>query len=93
MISSIFLSGRLGELISPTCRYVEVDRPIPENGRFITDKFVVKSQCTQINPFMKEPVGSYICLKGRLEVDDKLGIIIIIEIDEMYRFPEGTKRI
>lgn len=93
MISSIFVSGRLGPIIKENMRYVEVDRPIPEKGRFITDSFPVKAQALETAPFMKEPDGAYICFKGRVEKDAELGMIFVIEIDEMYRFPHGTKRI
>lgn len=93
MISSVFVSGRLGKPVTERIRYVEVDRPIPESGKFVTDSFLVRSQSYESSPFMKEPVGSYICFKGRIEKDEKYGLIFVIEIDEMYRFPEGTKRI
>ena len=93
MISSVFVSGRLGEKLSHNLRYVEVDRPVPEKGKFVTDSFLVKSQSYESSPFLKEPTGSYICFKGRIEKDVEHGFIIVIEIDEMYRFPEGTKRI
>ncbi len=93
MISSVFVSGRLGEKLSSNLRYVEVDRPIPENGKFVTDSFLVKSQSYESSPFLREPNGSYICFKGRIEKDKTHGFLIVIEIDEMYRFPEGTRRI
>ncbi len=93
MISSVFVSGRLGEKISDNLRYVEVDRPIPEKGKFVTDSFLVKSQSYESSPFIKEPKGAYICFKGRIENDLDHGLIIVMEIDEMYRFPEGTRRI
>lgn len=93
MISSVFLSGRLGDVINDKMRYVEVDRPVPESGKFITDSYIIKSQTFESGPFMKEPKGSYICLKGRLEKDPSLGLIIVVEIDEMYRFGNNVTRI
>ena len=93
MISSIFMSGRLGAPLDSQTRYVEVDRLIPVGGKFITDYFPVRSQTHEASPFMKQPAGAYICFKGRVERDPELGIVFVIEVDEMYRFPEGTKRI
>jgi hypothetical protein len=94
VISSVFLSGRLGKVVKPKVRYVEVDRVIPgPTGTFEVDRFPVKSMLSVDGPFMKMPEGSYICLKGRLEMDSELGLVIVDEIDELYSLPEGMKKI
>jgi len=87
------MSGRLGAPLDERTRYVEVDRLIPVAGKFIVDHFPVRSQTYENSAFMKQPAGAYICFKGRVERDEELGIVFVIEMDEMYRFPEGTKRI
>ena len=42
MLSSVFLTGRLGEKLDDKVRYVEVDRVIPgPTGKFLTDKLFI----------------------------------------------------
>ena len=93
MISSIFMSGRLGNKLDDRTRYVEVDRPIPSDRGFVTDRFIVRSHALSRTAFITQPNGAYICFKGRVEQDETLGVIFVLEMEEMYRFPEGTKRI
>lgn len=94
MLSSVYLSGRLGEIIAPKTRHVEVDRVVPgPTGHYETDKFIVRSMLAVDGPFMKLPAGTLIILKGRLETDPKLGLIIVDEIDELFTLPKGMKRI
>lgn len=88
MISSVFVSGRLGEK-KPPFRYVEVDRLVPsDDGKFLVDRFLVRSCFGADTPFMKLPSGSYVCFKGRLESDERHGLVIVDEMDEVY----GTER-
>jgi hypothetical protein len=85
MISSVFVSGRLGKRVKPRFRYVEVDRVIPgESGRYEVDRFLVKSMLSPEGAFNTLPEGSYICFKGRLESDPEYGLIIVDELDEIY---------
>ena len=94
MLSSVFVSGRLGEIIEEKTRYVEVDRVIPgPTGHYEVDRFPVRSMLAIHGPFMTQPVGTYICFKGRLEVDPRLGLIIVDEIDEIYVMPKDIKRV
>lgn len=88
MLSSIFLSGRLGEVKGDHIREVEVDRVVPgPSGRFETDSFLVRSQNGLGTEFFAAKKGSLIVLKGRLEVDPVHGVVIVSEIDEIYRSP------
>ena len=88
MISSVFLSGRLGDVFSEKLRYVEVDRVIPgPSGHYETDLFPVKTMLSKDGVFMKAKKGTYVTLKGRLEVDPKFGLIIVYEIDEILNIP------
>jgi hypothetical protein len=94
MLSSVFVSGRLGEIIGPKTRFVEVDRTIPgSSGRYEVDKFIVRSMLCVDGPFMKLPCGTFIVLRGRLEQDPKHGLIIVDEVDELFSMPKEMKRI
>ena len=94
MLSSVFLSGRLGEIVGPKTRYVEIDRVIPgPSGRFETDKFPVRSMLATAGPFMKASVGTFIVLKGRLECDSDGKLIIVDELDEIFVMPKDMKKI
>ncbi|MBP5092281.1 MAG: hypothetical protein J6328_07010 [Bacilli bacterium] len=94
MLSSVFLSGRLGEIIGPKTRYVEIDRVIPgPGGRFETDKFPVRSMLAAEGPFMKANVGTFVVLKGRLEIDEQGKILIIDELDEIFVMPKGMVKL
>jgi hypothetical protein len=94
MLSSVFVSGRLGALIDEKTRYVEVDRVIPgPSGHFETDQLPVRSMLCIDGSFMKGPKGTFIVFKGRIESDPKLGLILIDELDEIYTTQEPLKRI
>ncbi len=83
MISSVFLSGRLGPVVGEKTRYVEVDRVIPgPSGRYETDRFPVRTMLSRDGVFMKAAEGTHITLKGRLEMDPELGLVIVNEVDE-----------
>lgn len=87
MLSSVFLSGRLGDVFGPRMRYVEIERVITGadgTGHFGVSKIPVRAQCLETNRFLKEPDGAYICLKGRIESDPEYGLIIVSELDEMF---------
>ncbi len=86
MLSSIFLTGRLGDALDERIRYVEVDRIIPgPTGIFATDRFPCRGLYGPNGRFMTAPKGSSIVIKGRLEMDEKYGLIIVAELDEMMR--------
>jgi hypothetical protein len=94
MVSSFYLSGRLGDVISQDMRYVEVDRVIPdENSRFVVDHFPVKAMTGPSGHFMKSPKGAFIDFKGRLECDKEHGLYLVDEIDEIFLMPEGMAKI
>ena len=91
MISSVFVSGRLGKKTGGY-RYVEVDRSVPNaDGHYETDHFLVRPSTGEDSSFMTLPLGSYICFKGRLEQDEERGLIIVDEIDEIYRPGSGKE--
>lgn len=90
MLSSVFLSGRLGKVLSGHVRNVEIDRVMPGcGGRLLVDVFPVYSPLSPSSLFFSAKEGSLIILKGRLEKDKELGTLIVDEIDEI--FPAGEE--
>lgn len=80
MISDVFLTGRMGDKIDDDLRYIELDRPVPVSRKFVCDKIPVSYWTHQaLSSFMKLSVGALITLRGRLEINEKLGIIIVAE--------------
>jgi hypothetical protein len=80
MISDVFLTGRVGQKIDDDLRYVELDRPVPYNRQFVCDHIPVSYWSHQPNSiFMKLVDGALITLRGRLEINEKVGIIIVAE--------------
>ena len=86
MISEVALSGRLGEVLSSSIRYVEIDRVVatPSGGRYEVDQVPVKTYGGKESCFMKAPKGSLIILKGRLETKEKIGLYVIAEMHEIF---------
>ena len=87
MLSSVFVSGRLGPAPKEgeRVRFVEVDRLVPEeNSKFKVDRIPVKSQgrCGQ---FFSAKEGSFIIVKGRIEMDEKYGLVIVDELSEILQ--------
>jgi hypothetical protein len=85
MLTSLSLSGRLAEIKEKNLRYVEVDRVVhtPLGGRYKVDRFLVKFPGER-SLFLSAPAGSLIYLNGRLEIDEKYGVIIIDQLDEIF---------
>lgn len=84
MLSSVYISGRLGDRIDEKFRYVEIDRLLQTDGHgnYIVDKIPVRSMVN--GKFYTAKNGTLIILKGRLEMNEKHGLIIVDEIDEFY---------
>ena len=85
MLSSVFLSGRLGKSLSSHVRNVEIDRVMPGcGGKFVVDIFPVYCPLSSASLFFTAKEGSLIILKGRLEKDKEFGALIVDEIDEIF---------
>lgn len=85
MISAVFMTGRLGERISPLMRYVEIDRVIPgPTGKYEVDKIPVLTYAGEGCLFMKAPIGSFISLKGHLETRNNTDVIVCLELEEIF---------
>ena len=80
MISDVFLTGRLGEAINNTVRIVEIDRMVPEHGKFIIDKIPVSNWSKEPRSrFMKISGGTLVVIRGRIQIDEQIGLIIVAE--------------
>lgn len=78
MLSSVFVSGRVGCSPFPGYRYIEVDRPVPDaEGRMKIDRFLVKDALGGQSRFMKLSDGSLVIFKGRLETDPEHGLVLV----------------
>lgn len=85
MLSSVFVSGRLGKQLSEQVRLVEVDRVVPgAGGKFKIDQFPVVCHLSPSSLFFTANEGSLIVLKGRLEKHKEFGTVIVDEIDEIF---------
>ncbi len=85
MISSCFVTGRLGKVIDPTTRYVEVDRVLPDDcGTYSVDRIPVRTYSGKGCLFMVAPEGSYIGLKGHLETREEFGVLVYLEFEEIF---------
>lgn len=92
MISEVFLTGRLGEKIGPTMRYVEIERLSPaQSGGYQIDKVPVETYAGTGSHFMKAAEGSYIALKGHLETNKDFGLSVYIEMEEILPLKEAKK--
>lgn len=89
MISAVFVTGRLGEKIGPLGRFVEVDRVVPgPTGKYQVDKIPVFTYSGEGCLFMKAPIGSFITCKGHMETDEKLGVVVKMELEEIFPMKE-----
>lgn len=80
MISNIAITGAVGEKFDKIYRYIDVDRPVPANRKYVIDKIPTchwskTHNCT----FQKLPVGACVSLTGRLEMDEKHGLVVIVQ--------------
>jgi hypothetical protein len=93
MLTSLSLSGRLGPIKEGRFRSVEVDRVVytPLGGRYKVDSFLVRFP-SDSGSNIKAPNGALIFLKGRIEVDEKYGVIIVDEFDEIFTANPALKK-
>lgn len=86
MVSSVFISGRLGRSIDRQTRMVELDSPIPSKGEFRICEIPVRCNRSWKASFFSAKVGTLIVLKGRLESEEPLGLYVALEIEELFPF-------
>ena len=89
MISSVFLSGRLGKPLDGSTRYVDLDSVVPgPTGEFRTHHIPVRTSRGESCLFMKGKQGSPITLQGRLESDPSIGLYVKLELEELHPLAE-----
>lgn len=92
MLSAVFLYGTIKDSPKEGVRYVELLRPVPnQDGIFQTDLIPVKT-AFGTGRLLSLPYGSTIAIKGRLETDPDLGLVVIDELDEVSALPKKEKK-
>lgn len=85
MISSVFVSGRLGKQINKNFRVLLVERPLhDQEGKAVIDEIPVRMEGFATESFMKEKEDSFVVFKGRIEKDSEVGLALVIEHRETY---------
>jgi len=84
MINSVFLTGVLSEKIDDFYFTVKCRNPYPDkNGNFDEPEFICVSRIMKRTSICKAPLGSKISVKGRLEIDEEYGVVIVAETTEL----------
>lgn len=85
MISSVFLTGRLGPLLDESTRYVEIDSVLPgPSGTFETHHIPVRCNRGPSAHFLRAKEGGLITLQGRLQQDETFGLVVALELEDIY---------
>jgi hypothetical protein len=58
---------------------VEIDRMIPEHGKFVIDKIPVLMSKEPRSNFMKLTSGSLVVIRGRIQIEATVGLVIVAE--------------
>ncbi len=87
MLTSVCVSGRLGDLAGKNIRYVEVECPIiGSGGKRKIDLIPVLSPLGKSTCFFKAKKGAFVIVKGRLSANDEYGLCVHSEIEEIVDF-------
>lgn len=80
MITDLCIIGRCGDIIEENYRYIEIERPVPVNGKFVVDKIPVRYWNCDINGyFYKIKNGIVLGIRGRIETDEHMGLVVVAE--------------
>ncbi len=91
MLSSVFVTGVLAENKGDGVRIVDVESYIPgPSGFFQTQHIPVYCRLGAKTFFFTAPSGSLITVKGRLELKEPYGLVVVNEIDEIYTNKAGA---
>ena len=83
MLSSIYLSGRLGKKVFDNLRMVELDALSPNSkGEFEVTEVPVRSNLGGDSALMHAKDGIYVVIKGRLCTHGAVGLCVLSEIEE-----------
>lgn len=87
MLTNVYLSGRLGDIVDKNIRYVEVECPLAsQSGKRKYDYIPVYSPLGKSACFFKAKNGTFVIIKGRVKMDEKHGLIVHSEIEEIIDF-------
>ena len=94
MLSTVILSGSLGDRLCEDIRYVETEdlQPGP-SGVFVTQKIPVRVLRALSATFLTAKSGAFCMVKGRLEVDPQYGVLVRAEYEEVFLLPKGISKI
>ena len=94
MISSVTLSGRLGQKLSDSIRFVEVDSLTPgPTGVFSTIQIPVAVHRCLSASFLTAKEGSLVIVKGRLDVEEEVGLLVKAEYEEVFTLPDTLVKV
>ncbi len=92
MLTSVYISGRLGDSAGKNVRYVEVESPlVGTGGKRRIDLIPVYTPLGKSVFFFKAKKGAFIIVKGRLEKNDEFGLYVHSEIEEIVDFRKEDK--
>lgn len=92
MLTSVYVSGRLGDTVGKNIRYVEVDCPlVSAGGKRKTDLIPVLNPLGKSTCFFKAKKGAFVIVKGRLERHDDFGLCVHSEIEEIVDFKKEVE--
>ncbi len=87
MLTSVCVTGRLGDLVEPNIRYVEVENPFGTyDGKNKVVMVPVHSSLGKSTTFFKAANGASVIVKGRLERYGSVGLCVHSEIEEILDF-------
>lgn len=87
-MNTVFITGRIGKNIDPQTRIIEIDSVIPgPTGEFLTYEVPVRTSRNANCHFLKAKEGILMSLQGRLEIDDDIGLLVHLELEEIYNVP------
>lgn len=74
------LVGRLGKIIDPITRFIEIDYLDESSGKMLFDGIPIRYWNKRPNSYlMKLKSGSMIAARGRIISDPSVGLVVIIE--------------
>ncbi len=92
MLTSVYVSGRLGDSVGKNVRFVEVESPLAgTSGKRRIDLIPVYNPLGKSACFFKAKKGAFVIVKGRLEKNDEFGLYVHSEIEEIVEFKKEDK--
>jgi hypothetical protein len=92
MISNVMVIGLMDDVISSNTRYILVQRGYRNvEGVFVEDKIPIRYWTrAENNYFMTMNKGTLVGIRGRLETDSGIGVLIMCDFLETLHLPLKT---